>query len=143
MSDKKLDHKGFYNSATQVYKLVNENGNLHSIANAYFYCDILFSQEFNSLTIGEIWAHPNKNKDGVSEEKYLEYSEANRLVNQIKRSVIFGSTVHSFGQDILDDRGYKCGVTPNINIAIIADADGPVFTINGVDSKCDPQDGSG
>lgn len=54
LSDKKLDHKGFYNSATQVYKLVDKNGNLHSIANAYFYCDILFSQEFNSLTIGEI-----------------------------------------------------------------------------------------
>jgi hypothetical protein len=143
LSDKKLDHKGFYNSATQVYKLVDKNGNLHSIANAYFYCDILFSQEFNSLTIGEIWAHPNKNKDGVDEESYLEYSEANRLVNQIKRSVIFGSTIHSFGQGILDDRGYECGVTPNIDIAIIADADGPIYTINGVDSNCDPQDGSG
>lgn len=143
LDDKGLDHTGYYNSSTQVYKLVDKNGKLHSIANAYFYCDILFSQEFNSLTIGEIWAHPNKNKDGLDEGTYLEYSEANRLVNQIKRSVIFGSTVHLFGQGIVDDRGYSCGVTSNIDIAIIDDAEGPVYTINGADTNCDPQDGSG
>jgi hypothetical protein len=35
---------------------------LHPILEAYFLSDVLLSNEVNSLLIGEVWAHPNKNK---------------------------------------------------------------------------------
>ena len=74
---------------------------------------------------------------------YLIYSEANRFVNQIKRNVIFGSTIHPFAQGIKDDNGYEIGVTPEISIAIISDQDGLFYTPAGIDSKGDAQDGCG
>ena len=74
---------------------------------------------------------------------YLEFSEASRLVNQVKRSVINGSTIHPFAQNIKDDNGNYCGVTDLINIAVIKDNEGLVFTPLGVDDTIDSQDGSG
>jgi hypothetical protein len=35
---------------------------LHPVLEAYFLSDVLLSNEVNSLLIGEVWAHPNKNK---------------------------------------------------------------------------------
>lgn len=74
---------------------------------------------------------------------YLEFSEASRLVNQVKRSVINGSTIHPFAQNIKDDNGNYCGVTDQIEIAVIKDNKGDVFTPLGVDDDVDSQDGSG
>lgn len=142
-----IDNRNFYNNNTREFRFVGKDGSMHPIARTYFATDVLLSNEFNSLTIGEIWAHPNKNKDIIDKsdktDRYLEFSEASRLVNQIKRSVIFGSTIHPFAQGIKNDKGYEIGVTPEIEIAIIEDEPGKVYTPNGVSSTIDSQDGSG
>lgn len=127
---------------------------LHPILEAYFLTDVLLSNEINSLLIGEVWAHPNKNKritnlplneDGTGdynpneeEGTYEEFSEANRLIAQIKRSVAFGATYHPYIQNLSN------GVPPEIRIAVIEDIPGIVFTPNG-DEKIDldSSDGSG
>ena len=149
------DTQGFYNPDTREYKFVDGN-RLHPLAEVYFYANMLLSGELNAVTLGEIWAHPNKNKtdieiigkdangnDIVEPGHYLEFSEASRLVNQVKRSVINGSTIHPFAQNIKDDNGNYCGVTDLINIAVIKDNEGLVFTPLGVDDTIDSQDGSG
>ena len=149
------DTQGFYNPDTREYKFVDGN-RLHPLAEVYFYANMLLSGELNAVTLGEIWAHPNKNKtdieiigkdtngnDIVEQGHYLEFSEASRLVNQVKRSVINGSTIHPFAQNIKDDNGNYCGVTDLINIAVIKDNEGLVFTPLGVDDTIDSQDGSG
>ena len=82
-------------------------------------------------------------KSQSANSDYLTYSEANRFVNQIKRNVIFGSTIHPFAQGIKSDAGYEIGVTPEINIAIIADQDGLFYTPAGIDTRGDAQDGCG
>jgi hypothetical protein len=56
---------------------------------------------------------PNK-----EEGTYEEFSEANRLIAQIKRSVAFGATYHPFAQNQLD------GVASEIDIAIMNDMPG-------------------
>ena len=146
---------GFYNPDTREYKFV-DGDRIHPLAEVYFYTNMLLSGELNAITLGEIWAHPNKNKtdaevigkdsngkDIVEYGHYLEFSEASRLVNQVKRSVINGSTIHPFAQDIKDDNGNYCGVTDKIEIAVIKDNKGDVFTPLGVDDDVDSQDGSG
>ena len=129
---------------------------LNPILEAYFYTDVLLSNEVNSLLIGEVWAHPNKNKRlSLTQEEYDqrkkedplfdgevgtydEFSEANRLIAQIKRSVAFGATYHPYIQG-LDD-----GVGENIRTAVIEDIHGTVFTPNGdEDFKLASSDGSG
>lgn len=149
------DTQGFYNLDTREYKFV-DGDRLHPLAEVYFYANMLLSGELNGVTLGEIWAHPNKNKtdteiigkdingnDIVEYGHYLEFSEASRLVNQVKRSVINGSTIHPFAQGIKDNNGNYCGVTDQIEIAVINDNKGLVFTPLGVDDTVDSQDGSG
>lgn len=149
------DTQGFYNPDTREYKFV-DRGRIHPLAEVYFYANMLLSGELNGITLGEIWAHPNKNKtdteiigkdssgkDIIEQGHYLEFSEASRLVNQVKRSVINGSTIHPFAQGIKNENGKYCGVTDLIRIAAIMDNEGDVFTPLGVDSKVDSEDGSG
>ena len=149
------DTQGFYNPDTREYKFV-DGDRLHPLAEVYFYANMLLSGELNGVTLGEIWAHPNKNKtdaevigkdaignDIVEYGHYLEFSEASRLVNQVKRSVINGSTNHPFAQGIKDEKGRYCGVTDLIRIAAIMDNEGDVFTPLGVDDTVDSEDGSG
>ncbi|MDD7753374.1 MAG: hypothetical protein PUJ51_02550 [Clostridiales bacterium] len=149
------DVQDFYNPDTREYRFVNGD-KIHPLAEVYFYANMLLSGELNGVTLGEIWAHPNKNKtdaeiigkdingnDIVDHGHYLEFSEASRLVNQVKRSVINGSTIHPFAQGIKDNNGNYCGVTDQIEIAVINDNKGLVFTPLGVDDTVDSQDGSG
>ncbi len=149
------DTQDFYNPDTHEYKFV-DGDRLHPLAEVYFYANMLLSGELNGVTLGEIWAHPNKNKtdaeiigkdtdgnDIVEYGHYLEFSEASRLVNQVKRSVINGSTIHPFAQDIKNENGKYCGVTDLIRIAAIMDNKGDVFTPLGVDDTVDSEDGSG
>ena len=123
---------------------------LHPILEAYFLTDVLFSNEINSLLIGEVWAHPNKNKrttnligtenydENEEDGTYEEFSEANRLIAQIKRSVAFGATYHPYIQNLAN------GVAPEIRIAVIEDIPGTVFTPNGDEkTDLDSSDGSG
>ena len=145
-----FDISNWYDPVTKEFSFVGKNGKLHPIAIAYAEIDNLLSQEFNSAVCGEIWAHPNKNKDLTNDNPnsglvgtYEEFSEANRLVNQIKRSVIYGSTIHQFGQGVKDNDGYENGVTEKIKVAYINDIKDVVSTLNGLTSNFDSQDGSG
>jgi hypothetical protein len=101
--------------------------------------DILLSNEYNSLMIGEIYAHPNKVKydPKLSLEDYYEFSEANRLIAQNKRAVILGATHHPFLQ------GLDNGVAENIRIAVVKDIVGDVQNIIGDSTTVDSMDGSG
>lgn len=112
---------------------------LHPIIEAYFMSDILLSNEYNSLMIGEIYAHPNKVKydPKLSLEDYYEFSEANRLIAQNKRAVILGATHHPFLQ------GLDNGVAENIRIAVVKDIAGDVQNIIGDSTTVDSMDGSG
>ena len=90
----------------------------------------LFKQRFTQKI------NPNFNPN-EEEGSYEEFSEANRLVAQIKRSVAFGATYHPFAQNQLD------GVAPEIDIAVMQDMPGFVFTPNGEEGNVDSMDGSG
>jgi hypothetical protein len=71
----------------------------------------LFKQRFTQRI------NPNFDPD-KEEGTYEEFSEANRLIAQIKRSVAFGATYHPFAQNQLD------GVASEIDIAIMNDMPG-------------------
>jgi hypothetical protein len=123
---------------------LTRNGKLHPILEAYFVTNMLLSNEYNAVTIGEVWAHPNKNKKLTNNDPeegetgtYSEFSEANRLIAQIKRSVAFGATYHPFAQN------KNNGVTSEIDIAIMEDMPAFVQTPNGVEDEVDSMDGSG
>ena len=58
--------------------------------------------EYNELMIGGVYSHGKGD-------------EAKRLIAQIKRSVIFGATIHPFAQ------GLANGVAENIKVAVIND----------------------
>jgi len=84
------------------------------------------------------WNSINSEFDPNKEEgSYEEFSEANRLIAQIKRSVAFGATYHPFAQNQLD------GIASEIDIAIMNDMPGFVFTPNGEEGTVDSMDGSG
>ena len=123
-------------------QLLIDNPNLEVTLNpfleAYFMSDIILSNEYNSLTLGEVYAHPNKNGEGkLYDDEYFEKSEANRLIAQNKRAVIMGATYHPFLQ------GTKYGVASEINIAVIKDMPGAVFNMVGESTTVDSMDGSG
>jgi hypothetical protein len=97
------------------------------------------SNEYNNLLIGDIYSHPNKAKRGKddTDEDYVLFSEASRLIAQIKRTVIPGATYQPF---LLK----KDGVGELIKIAVIKDFPATVMNLMGVQSKkLDSMDGSG
>lgn len=111
---------------------------LHPVFDTYFMTDVLLSNEYTSLMTGEVWAHPNKNTDGFGTDDYFEFSEANRLIAQNKRAVIYGATVHPFLQEM------KYGVAETINISVISDIPGTVWNMIGEENDgLDTMDGSG
>ena len=111
---------------------------LHPVFDTYFMTDVLLSNEYTSLMTGEVWAHPNKNKEGFGTDDYFEFSEANRLIAQNKRAVIYGATVHPFLQ------GMRYGVAKTINISVISDIPGTVWNMIGEENDgLDTMDGSG
>lgn len=103
--------------------------NLHIVLNpaleAYFMSDILLSNEYNELMIGGVYSHGKG-------------AEAQRLIAQIKRSVIFGATIHPFAQ------GLANGVAENIKVAVIDDWKAAVQNIVGEEKlNQDSMDGAG
>ena len=138
----KLGKEWFDTNSGDMY--LTRNGKLHPILEAYFVTNMLLSNEYNAVTIGEVWAHPNKNKVLTNNDPekgeigtYSEFSEASRLIAQIKRSVAFGATYHPFAQN------KNNGVTSDIDIAVMEDMPAFVQTPNGVESEVDSMDGSG
>lgn len=85
---------------------------LNPVLEAYYMSDILLSNEYNELMIGGVYAHGKGD-------------EAKRLIAQIKRSVIFGATIHPFAQ------GMNNGVASEIKVAVIDDWPAAVQNIVG------------
>lgn len=94
--------------------LINDTSNitLHPMLDAYFMSDVLLSNEYNEVMIGGEYAHPGN-------------TESQRLIAQIKRSVIFGATQHSFAQ------GLANGVADEIKMAIMPSLPASVRNIYG------------
>ena len=112
------DTQGFYNPDTREYKFVDGN-RLHPLAEVYFYANMLLSGELNAVTLGEIWAHPNKNKGGlkasISEEEYynnISKDQGNFITELIKlgRQPVIGDTTFDKIKPI-DKQLYKSGIT--------------------------------
>ena len=103
-----------------------ENGKtvLHPVLEGYFMANDLLSNEYNEVMIGGVYAH-SKN------------TESSRLIAQIKRSVIFGATMHSFAQ------GLDNGVADEVHIACMPDVQAYVQNIVGTEQTNDSMDGSG
>lgn len=140
----KKEDGSYINLATDYELLLDDKYDiqLHPVFETYFMTDGLLSTQYNSLLIGEVWAHPNKNSDGLTDdlkytEDYYTFSEANRLVTQNKRATIFGATVHPFLQNLQN------GVSERIKVSVLKDIPGQVYTILGNQDKIDSMDGSG
>ena len=107
-------------------EILNMSGvELHPAFEAYFMSDAMLSNEYNDVMIGGAYCHPGK-------------SESSRLIAQIKRSVIFGATQHSFTQNLPN------GVAEEIKIAVMPDMPGSVRNIIGEqDDAFKSMDGAG
>lgn len=131
---------------------------------AYFITDILFTNNYNQMMVGQVFAHPNKNKRKIDDIKsdlrntiykgnkdvtdaqltaeahgiFESESFASRWIGQVKRMVIYGATYHSYAQG-LDD-----GVSEFVKTAIIEDLPVETFSITGLyKDDNDSMDGSG
>lgn len=103
---------------------IKEDIVLNPVLESFFMSDNLLSHEYTEVMIGGEYCHPGG-------------SESARLIAQIKRSVIFGATQHSFVQ------GLKNGVASEIKMAVMPDM--PADTRNFVgdeDLKFKSMDGS-
>lgn len=109
VGDKPVDYNRFTADG-----LINDTDNitLHPMLDAYFMSDVLLSNEYNEAMIGGEYAHPGN-------------TESQRLIAQIKRSVIFGATQHSFTQ------GLANGVADEIKMAIMPSLPASVRNIFG------------
>ena len=102
----------------------NKTTVLNPVLEAYFMTNALLSNEYNEVMIGGVYAH---SKD----------TESGRLIAQIKRSVIFGATMHSYAQ------GLENGVADEVKIACMPDLQAYVQNIVGTQQTNDSMDGSG
>ena len=110
-------------NADKIHK-IEEDIVLNPVLESFFMSDNLLSHEYTEVMIGGEYCHPGG-------------SESARLIAQIKRSVIFGATQHSFVQ------GLKNGVASEIKMAVMPDM--PADTRNFVgdeDLKFKSMDGS-
>lgn len=131
---------------------------------AYFITDILFTNNYNQMMVGQVFAHPNKNQRKIDNIKsdlrntiykgnkdvtdaqltaeaqgiFESESFASRWIGQVKRMVIYGATYHSYAQG-LDD-----GVSEFVKTAVIEDLPVETFSITGLyKDDNDSMDGSG
>lgn len=99
--------------------------------------DISNEEAFKARFAQELTENPSFDPE-QEEGTYEEFSEANRLIAQIKRSVAFGATWHPYLQ------GLNNGVASRIRVAVVEDLKGIVFTPNGDENDdLDSMDGSG
>lgn len=105
-------------------KEINGKTVLHPVLEGYFMSNDLLSNEYNEVMIGGVYCH-SKN------------TESSRLIAQIKRSVIFGATMHSFAQ------GLENGVAEEVKIACMPDVQAYVQNLVGTEQTNDSMDGSG
>ena len=124
---------------------------LNPIFESYLMADLIYSNEYNQLHVGDVFSHPIKNKDfnesdnGWGSSEFYDACEATRLVAQNKRAVIYGASIHSFQHNLANNRG----VSDEINVAVMQDIPAFVWNMIGglknksVDDDLDSMDGSG
>lgn len=112
---------------------------LNPILNSYYYAELTLAPAYSEILFGDVAGYPSKYKreDGISDEEYFLFSEANRLTAQCKRTMAGGSTRHSY----LPNTRY--GVASKVKIAEIDDPTGEIFNPLGKDKKLDLHDGGG
>lgn len=134
---------------------------INRLLHAYFLADVLFTNDYNRMMVGQVFAHTHKNKrkvsdiqmelgwsSSMSEERRAQIEKqakdiwesenyAARWISQVKRMVIYGATYHSYAQ------GLKYGVPEFIKTAVFEDIPSNVFSITGDSDKVDSMDGSG
>lgn len=115
----------------------SKDGLINPLLYSYFIMDSFLSNEYNKMMVGNVFVHPNKNKEKQSSENYLQHSLASRWISQVKRMVIFGATYHSYAQ------GLKDGVPNRVKMAVVPDIGSNVQNIVGMSSEVDSMDGSG
>ena len=113
------------------------DGTVNPLLYSYFIIDSFLSNEYNKMMVGNVYAHPNKNKEKPTAENYLQHSLAARWISQVKRMVIYGATYHSYAQ------GLKYGVPERVKMAVMPDIGSNVQNIAGMSSVVDSMDGSG
>jgi hypothetical protein len=66
-------------------KFVNKNtllkysdGKINPLLYSYFVMDSFLTNEYNKMMVGNVYAHPNKNKEKPTAENYLQHSLAAR-----------------------------------------------------------------
>ena len=113
---------------------------INPIFEAYQYADLILSDGYNAASIGEDFAHANKNKIGSLENgpfdvsEWLEFSEASRWVSSVKRNVIPGASLHPFLQGLWN------GVAEEIKVAAMSDIDYDAFNMIGIINRGSVED---
>lgn len=113
------------------------NGKINPLLYSYFIMDSFLTNEYNKMMVGNVYTHPNKNKEKPTAENYLQHSLAARWISQVKRMVIYGATYHSYAQ------GLKDGIPERVKMAVMPDIGSNVQNISGMSSVVDSMDGSG
>ena len=137
--------------------------NIDRLMWAYFIMDSFITNEYNRMMVGQVFAHPYKNKvsksavkaqlikakhylgkqenaeklEQLADKQWKSESYASRWIGQVKRMVIYGATYHSYAQGLL------YGVPEKIKAAVIEDLGSSVFSITGQNGMVDSMDGSG
>lgn len=126
--------------SNEVFDHTKYDIELNPILNSYYYAELTLSPAYSEILFGDVAGYPSKYKkeDGISNEDYYLFSEANRLTAQCKRTMAGGSTRHSYLQ------GTRYGVGSKVKIAVIDDPRGEIFNPLGEkDSKLALHDGGG
>lgn len=136
---------------------------INRLLRAYFIMDSFITNEYNRMMVGQVFAHPYKNKvsksavkaqlikakpylgkqenavelEQLADKQWKSESYASRWIGQVKRMVIYGATYHSYAQGLL------YGVPEKIKAAVIEDLGSSVFSITGQNGIVDSMDGSG
>lgn len=126
---------------TKKVLIRNTRGTVNPLLERWHLVNMLFKNEYLNITVKHEYMHPAK-KIKIRDfgelgdyEKYL--AEASpRYSTMAKRNVSFTSTFERAVQD------FVYGVPKNVNIAMIADPDTPMYNINGDEYKQEFQDGS-
>lgn len=104
---------------------------------SYFLTNDFLLNDYNKVLFGEVFAHPQKIKEGKNNDGFNTHALAARWTAQVKRMVIAGATYHSYYQNM------KYGVKSKIKYAVMSDIGSNVFNLSGDNTRIDSQDGAG
>lgn len=112
---------------------------LNPLLESYFWAELALSTPYSDVMFGDTAGYPSKFSkfDGLSQNQIAQFSEASRLSAQYKRTMVGGSTRHSYVQNL------KYGVPSWINVMTMDDINIEMFNVMGIRDKLTTQDGAG